>query len=528
MVAASVRPARVRAQHRLGTLLKGKYNLDQLLGAGGMGAVYLATHRNGRKVAIKVLHSEFAEMDEVRERFLQEGYAANKVGHPGVVSIDDDDVAEDGSVFLVMELLEGETLGSRLRRRNKKLPASEVLCVIDPVLDILIAAHERGIIHRDIKPDNIFITSQGQVKLLDFGIAKVLDAANKNLTQTGVALGTPTYMSPEQARGQRALVSARTDLWSVGAVLFTAVSGQHVHSAPSPAELLIAAGITNARSLVTAAPNVHPSLVALVDKALQYDQADRWPSAAIMMQQLRRCYALIVGRIDSSDESAMTLGPLPAPPVDNIETIVVDDGEDNSAESGKLVHIPIPVGSAYGAGDNAPTQLSARGTSGVGPTLRADNPPASVGSLVTEVDPAGLRQSFSQANDPARSKVVGLASTQDATIIQPPTKSVSWLVTVFAAVLVGALVIGVYVATRPASNAASSGDSARTSTPIPTVFGGPSDSAATSASAPTASPSATVSAMASAPGTASSADKQTAPTKPKSGPKPKETFGDFR
>ena len=152
----------VRARARVGSVLNDKYRLDRVLGVGGMAAVYSATHlRNASRVAVKLLHPEMAADSNVRARFLREGYAANSVEHPGTVRILDDDTAEDGSVFLVMELLEGETLDHRWERSGHRLGAREVARLMYQVLDVLAAAHAKGIVHRDIKPENLFLTRDG-------------------------------------------------------------------------------------------------------------------------------------------------------------------------------------------------------------------------------------------------------------------------------------------------------------------------------------------------------------------------------
>src|SRR5258708_1354777 len=146
-----------RAQVRVGQLVRGRWHLDSLLGVGGMPAVYGATPRNGKRVPLKLLPAEVSTNPGVRQRFVDEGYAANRVGHPGAVSVIDDDVAEDGSAFLVMDLLEGETIETRLHRRGRLWPG-EVLPITYALLDVLAAAHDKGIVHRDIKPDNVFVT----------------------------------------------------------------------------------------------------------------------------------------------------------------------------------------------------------------------------------------------------------------------------------------------------------------------------------------------------------------------------------
>src|SRR6185295_5196647 len=160
---------------------------------GGMACVYAATHRNGMRGAVKLLHPEFALDEGTRARFLREGYVANRVAHPGAVQVLDDDATEDGTVFLVMELLEGEALRTRAASRpGGKLEIIEVLNIADQLLDVLAAAHARGIVHRDIKPDNLFWTRDGRLKVLDFGIARALEIEGlSGGTKTGSVIGTP-------------------------------------------------------------------------------------------------------------------------------------------------------------------------------------------------------------------------------------------------------------------------------------------------------------------------------------------------
>src|SRR5450432_3710748 len=162
-----------RARARIGTVLKHKWRLDKVIGVGGMAVVYAATHRNKKRAAIKMLHPELSMDATIRERFLREGYVANSVGQRGAVSVDDDDVSEDGLAYLVMELLDGETIEQRWERKGRLLSPHEALSVMDQLLDTLAAAHARGIVHRDLKPENMFLTRDGAVKVLDFGIARV-------------------------------------------------------------------------------------------------------------------------------------------------------------------------------------------------------------------------------------------------------------------------------------------------------------------------------------------------------------------
>jgi serine/threonine-protein kinase len=281
-----------RAGGRLGATLLGKWTLDRLIDVGGMGAVYEATHRNGKQVAIKMLHPELSTDSETRTRFLREGYVANKIGHPGAVVVLDDDTADDGSVFLVMELLEGESLERRIARNGNRIDPATLLAIIDPVLDVLAAAHAQGIVHRDIKPANIFITRDGQAKILDFGLAHVRERTfNARLTRTGMVMGTSTYMPPEQARAQWKMVDARSDIWALGATMFRALTGRHVHhTAVTQIERMLAAMSQRAAPLASVAPSVPGGVALLVDRALAFQRRDRWADARSMQKALRYAY----------------------------------------------------------------------------------------------------------------------------------------------------------------------------------------------------------------------------------------------
>jgi len=284
------------AQSRVGTTLRAKYRLDKLLGVGGMAAVYQATHRVGNHVALKVLHPHMSINADVRARFLREGYVANRVEHPGAVRVLDDDMADDGSVFLAMELLKGETLETLWERRGQKLPVREVAELAHQLLDVLAAAHDKGIIHRDIKPENLFLTDEGVLKVLDFGIARLADAtAPGGATQTGRMLGSPAFMPPEQALGLQRKIDGQTDLWSAGATMFTLLSGHYVHDAETVEMLLVRAGSEPARSLATVAPELPPPIVAVVDGALAFDKRQRWASARAMQEVLEDAYARVFG-----------------------------------------------------------------------------------------------------------------------------------------------------------------------------------------------------------------------------------------
>ena len=290
---ATTRAVTLAAQTRVGSWLTEKWRLDRLVGVGGMAAVFAATHRTGSLAAIKILHRELAADETLRARFLREAYAANRVRHPSAVSVLDDDVAPDGSVFLVMELLEGESIDARWRAQGKRLPLGEVLWVADRTLDALAVAHGEGIVHRDVKPDNLFFTTAGTLKLLDFGIARLLESSGA--TRTGSILGTPAFMSPEQARGQWKHVDAQSDLWAVGATMFTLLSGSYVHEAETGYERLLAAMTMPARSIASVVGELPDLVVQIIDTALAFERSRRWADARAMQATVRDAYARVVG-----------------------------------------------------------------------------------------------------------------------------------------------------------------------------------------------------------------------------------------
>jgi serine/threonine-protein kinase len=273
------------AAQRVGTTLCNKWTLERLLGTGGMAAVYVATHKIGRREAIKILHADVARDPDLRARFEQEAHAVNRFKHPGAVEVRDIDVAEDGSPFLVMELLEGESLAA-LARRDGGVEMSSLLRWVDEILDVLAAAHAQGIIHRDIKPDNLFVQSDGRLKVLDFGIARVrAGVSSRPRTRVGATLGTAPYMPPEQIRGVE--IDARADLFAVGATMFRLIAKQRIHEAPSEAEMLVKMSSLPAPPLASVAPGAPPSVALVVDRALMFDREHRYPDALTMQHDVR-------------------------------------------------------------------------------------------------------------------------------------------------------------------------------------------------------------------------------------------------
>jgi serine/threonine protein kinase len=282
--ARMAKPSSDHPEARLGQTVLGKWTLESVLGTGGMAAVYLARHSIGRREAIKILHPEVARDAEQRKRFDQEARAANQLGHPGAVEIRDVDITEDGCPFMVMELLEGETLGD-VANRHDGLPLPDLLRYTDEVLDVLVVAHARGIVHRDIKLGNLFLTKGGKIKVLDFGIARI---ASSHITRAGARLGTTAYMPPEQIRGEA--VDGRADLFAVGATMFRIIAKRRVHEAKTEVDLIAKMAMNPAPLLATVC-EAPPNVCLVVDRALAFRVAERYPDARTMqldVQAVRR------------------------------------------------------------------------------------------------------------------------------------------------------------------------------------------------------------------------------------------------
>jgi eukaryotic-like serine/threonine-protein kinase len=282
-----------------GDLISGKYRLARLLGAGGMGSVWAARNElTDRDFAIKFLHPKLADNKEALQRFFLEARACGQIKHPAVVDVYDMGQAEDGSPYLVMELLEGEGFDQRLGRAGCFRPA-EAAVWIAFVARGLEEAHVRGLVHRDLKPGNIFfaLDDRGDVipKLLDFGVSKATRTGsepNLVLTNTGAVLGSPAYMSPEQARGD-ADVDGRSDVWSLGVILYEALTGKLPFDAPNYNALMVMIITRPHRPLAEAAAGVPSELSKIVDQALAKDRADRVATARELAERLEAVAARI-------------------------------------------------------------------------------------------------------------------------------------------------------------------------------------------------------------------------------------------
>jgi len=273
---------------RLIQALGSSYTVDGEIGRGGMGVVYNARdERLKRQVAIKVLPPELAFREEIRLRFLREAETAAQLSHPHIVPIHSVGEAPDGLVYFIMAYVDGESLAAKLKRRGR-LPPDEARRIMLETADALGAAHAFGIIHRDVKPDNILLEgSRGRVVVTDFGIAKALSSSTgpQTLTATGVAIGTPHYMSPEQAAGDRE-IDGRSDIYSLGVVSYQMLAGELPFHAPTVPGILMK-HITEQAPLVTEKrPDVPEDLAACVMRCLEKDPDDRWPTADALRRAL--------------------------------------------------------------------------------------------------------------------------------------------------------------------------------------------------------------------------------------------------
>jgi len=284
-------------EERLGSKLAGKYRLDRILGRGGFGVVYAGVHEwTGREIATKVLKHELGQQENFVKRFLQEARAAAALNHPNVVDILDLGQGKDGTVFMVLELLEGRDLGQVIEEQGPLTP-EDTFAYIVPVMDALASAHDKGIVHRDLKPDNIFLSvnSKGEMipKLLDFGIAKMA-GSGQTATSTGMIIGTPHYMAPEQARGLRD-IGAPADVWSMGVVIWQCLSNQVPFDAGTPTGVIGAILTGHAPPFSSVKPDVPPHLAAAIDGALRADPAQRYPNMGAFIEALRGAGVHVAG-----------------------------------------------------------------------------------------------------------------------------------------------------------------------------------------------------------------------------------------
>jgi serine/threonine protein kinase len=300
----------------IGQVLADRYRVLRSIGEGGMGRVYLAEHvKMGRKSAVKVMSPSLAPTPEAISRFNREAANASQIHQPNVAAIYDFGETADGTLYLAMEYVEGETLSALVRREGALQPrrAAELT---GQIADGLHAAHHLGIVHRDLKPDNILVTRQSDgrewVKIVDFGIAKTTKDLGQNVTSIGVAIGTPDYMSPEQLAGEA--LDARTDVYSLGLVLFNMLTGSLPHPAMTSKQSLVERLTSKPRSLAEVKPNVvwSPRLQKALDRALAPEPDDRYATVNDLAREVRGAAGMAIsfGVVPPADVATKTMTPL--------------------------------------------------------------------------------------------------------------------------------------------------------------------------------------------------------------------------
>jgi len=285
-----------------GEVIAGRYELLELIGKGGMSSVYKAHDRLlDRQIAIKILHPHFTEDEEYVERFRREARAVAQLSHPNIVTVIDRG-EDEGRQFIVFEYVEGENLKQRLERTGPMAVRDALLLALQ-MARALSFAHARGLIHRDVKPQNVLLNADGQAKMTDFGIARSVDV--QGVTITGTVLGTSEYIAPEQARGQR--VDAQTDVYSLGVVLYELLVG----GVPYEGETFVTVALKHVNEPVPPVlerrPDLPPRVAIAVERAMAKSPDDRFPSMHELVDELETC----LSELDPGDEQATMISRKP-------------------------------------------------------------------------------------------------------------------------------------------------------------------------------------------------------------------------
>lgn len=426
------------AEERIGTRIAGKYRLDRILGRGGFGVVFAGLHEwTDRSIAVKLLSHDFSHQEVFVKRFLQEARAASKLKHANVVDVLDMGQDADGSVYLVLELLEGRDLGKHLEERGP-ISFEQAMQILAPIMDALADAHDRGIVHRDLKPDNIFLSvdAKGRTvpKLLDFGIAKVTDGTG-NHTATGMVIGTPHYMSPEQARA-RGDLGPPADVWSMGVVLWRCLSGALPFDADTPTGVIADILTRRAAPFTHVLSNVPPDVARAIDRALEPEVAHRYPHMRAFLEALEA--ARKTSAVIASANTVQFHEPKPAP--DTAETPMHWASQVPSAPEAKKSSGRAPLFAAVAAlaivgivtagsiivlgGSSAPRRQAGRPAASAAPIVQAPprQEPAAPAPVVVAPEPAAPPVPQVAAPEPVAAVVepaVQVAAPEPAPIAQP-------------------------------------------------------------------------------------------------------------
>lgn len=349
----------------VGRVIDGRYVVESVIGSGGMGVVLAARHKfTGQRVAVKMVRKDLGLDAEIEGRFLAEARVPAAIGHRGVVQTIDAGKTPEGELYLAMELLIGRSL--RVEMQHGPLALAAVRRIGMELLDVLSAAHSRGVIHRDVKPENVFLVAPDQsVKLLDFGITKLLTSAHSVLprTQAGVVLGTVAYMAPEQLADARA-VDARADLWAVGVMLYEMISGRRPYRGNTVEDLLRALVQQEPDPIRVALPTATPDLEAFFSRALARDPARRFATAAEMAQAFAQ----------------LTYLPRPSSPTAGVAAVTPPAGTGPVTPPAGMLPVTPPPGMAF---------TPPSGVSPVGPTMASLHPNAAIRTPTAQVPSAG-------------------------------------------------------------------------------------------------------------------------------------------
>ncbi len=423
----------VRQVVDVGTVIAETYTIEALIGRGGMGSVFLASHRRlpGKQVAIKMLHADLQD-PEVIARFKREAEIASRLGHPNIVGVHDFNVLPDGTPYLILEYLHGESLAARLR--EGPLPLETVFSIARQVGSALAVAHREGIVHRDLKPQNIFLVPtevDGKIveiaKVLDFGISKMRGSTTVK-TQESTLLGTPQYMAPEQAKGDHANVDQRTDIFALGSIIYEMLAGHPAFSGDNIPEVCFKVVYEQPRPLIQEAPATPPSVIESVTQAMAKVPAERFDSVSSFIEKLTG------ERLASPSKPGISLPPPDGPQDAYAKTM--NSGEFGIAASTPRPRLPtpIPVVEEAAANPQGATMES------LPPPVRPEAPVArralapvigialagaAVGALVLYLVTREGSTPAADATRPPDAEVIAVAPPADAARAQPPDAEVA-------------------------------------------------------------------------------------------------------